>query len=294
MLSSRLTVFLFTRNEELRLADTYENFRDLLPVVVIDNDSSDGTAVVAARLGLRVEQIANPGYIEDHEVMRQVQAACTTDYLVIASCAEVVPLALLRVYARVAESGSHDVVRAPRLSITAGREIPVAMSMSVPYPGELRMFRKGSVDFTGTVVHQVGRPVVPAERVLTLPQTRESAFFQFRDYDCSVTERNHCRYDDLLARQRFEAGERFNLPRALVRSVGLFLRPYVRYGCWRFGMLGFIHCVYRGIMELTVQFRIWEHQHGFTIDRVRAENLAVKRAMLTDIRQEADASGSGH
>jgi hypothetical protein len=285
MLSSNLTVMLFVRNEEHRLAETYENFRGLLPVLVVDNESTDRTAALAVGLGLTVVRIPNPGHIEDPDVMRQVQEACPTDYLIVASCAEIIPLALLELYARVASAGSHDVVRAPRISVTAGREIPISSSLARRHPGELRMFRKGAVDFHGTQVHGMGLPTVAEGRILRLSQTREHAFFQFRDYDCSVTERNHGRYDDLWARQRFAAGERFSLPRAMFMVAGRFLRPYFYLGCWRFGMLGLIHCAYRGIMELTVQFRIWEHQSGYTLERVRSENLRIKKSLLDGVRQ---------
>lgn len=286
MLSQNLTAVIFVRNEESRLRETCENFSGLLPILVVDNESTDGTAALAAELGLPLVRIANPGHVEDPEVMRQVQVACPTEYLLIASCAEVVPLSLLEIYARVAESASHDIVRAPRISVTAGREIPISSSLRHRHPGELRMFRKGSVDYRGTKVHEVGRPTVPPERVLQLSQTREHAFFQFRDYDCAVTERNHGRYDDLWARQRYEAGERFNLLRAVFMAAGRFLRSYLLLGSWRFGMLGFIHCAYRGIMELTVQFRIWEYQSGHTLDRVRAENLRIKRQLLDGVRRQ--------
>lgn len=293
MLSSRLTVFLFARNEEARLAAACANFQDLLPVVVVDNQSTDRTVAIAQAMGLRVAHIPNPGQVENPEVMRQVQEACTTDYLITASCSEIIPFALLSTYARVAETGSHDIVRAPRISVTCGQEIPISTSLRVRHPGELRMFRKGTVGFDANQVHSVGTPLVPAGRVLSLPQTRENAFYQFRNYDCSVTERNHCNYNDLWARQRFEAGERFRLWRAAYMTAGRFIRPYFLLGSWRHGMLGFIHCAYRAIMELTIQFRIWEHQTHHTLERVRQENEAVRQRLMAELREAAKATTGG-
>ncbi|QHJ00169.1 hypothetical protein GT347_20615 [Xylophilus rhododendri] len=51
--------------------------------------------------------------------MDRVLAACKTGCLFIASLSEFIPLPLVKNYAEVADSGSHDVVRSFRETITA-------------------------------------------------------------------------------------------------------------------------------------------------------------------------------
>ena len=231
--------------------------------MVVDNFSTDRTYEVAERLGLRVLQVRNPGFIEASSVMDAVQAAVQTDYLMIASCAEVVPPALLELYAAAANESKHDVVRAIRISITAGRPI----------------------DYRGNKVHDVGKITAHPDRVLTISRNRPDLFFfQFRDYDCSRTEIALCRYGDVLALQRHGSGEVFSLWRCLYRSFGHFALAYIKFGCFRFGMLGFLHSVYRGIMEFTIQLRIWEHQSGFTLSRVIELNTAEKAKLLSNVQ----------
>ena len=283
MLSSNLTVCLFAFNEERRIEQGLSNFEGLARILVVDNCSTDRTAEIASTHGCDVIEVRNPGFIETPEVMDVVQAAVSTPYLLIASCAEVVPAALLRLYADVAQSGSHDVVQALRVSITAGREVPVSAPPRIA-AYDTRFFRKGSVDYVGNRVHQVGRVTARQSRVLRVDRhDADRRFYQFRDYDASKTEDALRRYGDVLAVQRHEAGERFGVTRCLFRSVGHFLNAYLRFGCYRFGMLGFLHAAYRGIMEFTIQLRLWELQSGCTLPWVIDQNRRSKADMLATL-----------
>lgn len=273
MLSKNITICIFAANEEQRINRCIENFSGLFKILVVDNFSTDNTAIVAEAAGARVVQVKNPGFFETPEVMLPVQQACDTDYILIASVSEVVPMALLAKYAEVANSGSHDVVRPYRVSITAGVPIPISGLPNHRSPGEIRFFKKHTVDYSGNIVHERGRVTVPEERVLRLVGNSDLVFYQFRDYDVSHTEKNHRAYNDVLAEQRFKAGEKFSRLRLIVIPIRKFLGAYVRNGSWRFGMLGFIHSFHRWYMEFSIILRIWEWENSFTRNSVVAKNL---------------------
>jgi glycosyltransferase involved in cell wall biosynthesis len=286
MLSPDVTVCIFAWNEEKRILRCAENFRDTFKVLVVDNCSSDNTVAVAEAAGLPCVQIKNPGYIETPEVMGPLMEVCPTEYLLVASCSEFVPLALQARYASVANTRSHDIVRAYRVSLTAGEAIPISGAANDRAAGELRFFRKGSVDYHLNHVHGRGLPVCAPDRVLRVVEDPTLHFFQFRDYDCSRTETVLCRYDDVLAKQRFDAGQRFSWTRALLASARSFAASYFWHGSWRFGMLGFLHCYYRWQMEFTIWLRIWEWQHGYSRANVIERNIAMRAAMEEQFRQE--------
>lgn len=285
MLTHKLTAAIFTKNEEKRLRITLANFSGLIPCIIIDNHSTDGTRSIAYELGIPFHVVANPGHFENSETMRAVNELCQTPYLLIASCAEFIPFSLLSIYARCAENDSYDIVRATRISITAGHEVPISVSLAKSHPGELRMMRKGAVDYSNNQVHSVGKAASPDTRTCRLPHTRELSFFQFRDYDCATSEINHCRYNDLWAKQRYAAGERFSWPRAIILSFCRFAKPYFYLGAWKNGSLGLIHCIYRFTMELTIQFRIWELQTNTTAETIRESNLRIRTGMLDDLKK---------
>jgi len=285
VLSSQITVCIFARNEEKRILRCIDNFKGLFEILVVDNLSVDQTVAVAQETGCRAVSVKNPGFIETPEVMDPVLAACNTDYVLIASVSEFVPLPLLQKYAEVANSSSHDVVRAFRQSITAGRAIPISGRPTRRFAGELRFFRKTAVDYSDNQVHGRGRILVEPARVLGLVTDDRYHFFQFRDYDCSHTELKHREYNDVLARQKFDSGERFSWLKLLYYASKQFLDAYLRFGSWRFGMLGFIHSFYRWHMEVGIWLRVWEWQNQLDRTGVLRENEALRCQLEAEIRQ---------
>lgn len=279
MLSNNVTVCIFAWNEEKRLLRCIDNFKDTFRILVVDNFSTDATVSVATQAGYDCVQVGNPGYIETPAVMNAVMAAAKTDYILIASCSEFVPLALQKVYAEAANTGSHDVVRAFRESITAGQPIPISGTPTARTPGELRFFCKGSVTYEKNPVHGRGETVCAAERVLRVVENPDLIFYQFRDYDCSKTESAHCRYDDVLAKQRFESGHRFSWPKAIIGSLRSFAVSYFWHKSYRFGMLGFVHSYYRWQMEFTIWLRVWEWQNQLSHSDVVERNSKARRQM---------------
>jgi glycosyltransferase involved in cell wall biosynthesis len=279
MLSTKITVCIFAFNEEGRILRCIDNFKDQFEIMVIDNFSVDKTVELVRSAGYRCVQIKNPDFIETPEVMDPVMRECFTDYVLIASVSEFVPLTLQRLYAKVAETDSHDIVRAFRVSITAGEPIPFSGPFTHKTEGELRFFRKKSVNYAGNQVHGRGVPVCSNERILKVVEDPSLHFYQFRDYDCARTELAHCRYDNVLAKQRFDSGRRFSWSRALFSSCAAFATLYFRYGAYRFGMLGFLHSYYRWQMEFTIWLRIWEWEHHYTGAEVASRNNVIRSKM---------------
>lgn len=289
MLNNNITVCIFAFNESARILRCIENFKDLFPIIVIDNCSTDDMRERLTTAGHRYKSIKNPGFIETPEVMDRVEAAIDTDYLLIASVSEFIPLALLHRYADVAKSNTHDVVRAFRVSITAGEPIPISGQPRKGFPGELRFYKKGAVDYSGNQVHDRGRMVCAPDRVLNLVTEETCHFYQFRDYDCARTERTHANYNDVLAKQKYDAGTRFSWLKMIIHSNKQFLNSYIRFGSWRFGMLGFLHSFYRWHMEIGIWLRIWEWENNLSGDGVKEANNKIRSEFEKKIAEEKEA-----
>lgn len=272
MLSEKITICVFSWNEAARIEGFLKKIQGIFPILVIDNCSTDGTADIVASMGLDVISVKNPGFIETKEVMDAVQEKCATEYMLIASVSEYIPLALLKFYAKVANEKTYDVVRAFRVSITAGQPIPISGTPRRDAHTELRFFRKGAIDFSSNMVHGRGRIAVNPERVISVAKNGNLHFYQFRDYDCSRTEEKHRAYNDVLAKQKFIAGVRFSWKKAFIFSTKEFFNSYIRFGSWRFGSLGFIHSFYRFQMELNIWFRIWEWENQLSGPDVKVAN----------------------
>lgn len=288
MFSEKLTVCIFAFNEEKRILRCIRNFKEYAKIMVVDNYSTDSTKKIVESVGIPCISVKNPNFIETDEVMEPVLDAIDTDYILIASVSEYVPLALLRKYADVANEGDYDVVRAFRVSITAGQPVPISGVARHNFPGELRFFRKGSVSYAGNQVHGRGSILSADDRVLSVVTDRNLHFYQFRDYDCSNTENVLCRYDDVLAKQRYDGGQRFSWKRALYYSFKVFFSSYFRFGSCRYGMLGFLHSYYRWHMEFTIWLRIWELGHGYTRNDVILRNDNIRRNLELELNLHPD------
>lgn len=285
MLSDRITVVIPTKNEQDRLPLALENFAGRLPLLVSDNHSTDGTREIAASAGIPTITLDHPGYYENDQVMPILWSAIATDYLIIAGCAEYFPPALLERLAEIANSGSYDVVYIKRYSVSYGQLIPLSASPEVWQRGELRMYRRGCVDFSDTVIHgSGGRATVAPDRQCTLGQDMATAILQFRDYDSSHNELQNNRYNNLWARQRYARGERFSLVGTGIDCGIAFGACYVRHGAWRHGVGGLIISLQRGIMAFQVGCRLWEMEHNVLKPAVVEQHVALRREAHAALR----------
>jgi glycosyltransferase involved in cell wall biosynthesis len=294
MLINNLTVCIFAFNEEARILRCIKNFSPYTNILVVDNFSTDKTRKVVEDFGVRCVSIKNNNFWETPEVIDPVLSEVHTEYVLIASVSEYVPLNLLKKYIEVANTGEYDVVRAFRVSITAGEPIPISGVARKGFVGDPRFFRKGSLDFSRNMLHSYAKPVCSADKVWSNITNPALHFYQFREYDCSHTETTLCRYDDVLAKQRYEAGQRFSWSRALYYSCKAFLTSYVRFGSLRFGMLGFIHSYYRWHMEFTVWLRIWEWEKSYTRADVIRRNNSVRQHMEAELDADRSANKFRH
>lgn len=288
MLSKHITVCIFAWNEERRILRCIDNFKGLFDIIVVDNFSTDRTVEIVKEAGYKSIIVKNPGFIETPEVMDPVCNASSTDYVLIASVSEFIPLPLLQKYADVANRATHDVVCAYRNSITAGESIPISDRPTKRFPGELRFFKKGMVDYRNNEVHGRGRIICPPSRILNVVTDPHLHFFQFRDYDWSHTEFKHRVYNDILAKQRFDKGVRFSWFWMNMQATKQFLNAYVRFGCWRYGVLGFIHSFHRWYMEIGIWFRIWEWENQLSRSGVMEKNDAFRRKLEQEVSQFID------
>jgi hypothetical protein len=214
--------------------------------------------------------------------MDKVISSITTDYLLIASVSEYIPIFLLAKYAEIANKNSHDVVFAYRKSITAGLEIPITGPPSGRH-GQLRFFKRGCVSYDNNKVHGIGKPLVNPSRILNLSGDASYSFYQFRDYDCSKTELTMCRYNNILAKQMFDAGISWSLMKALISAIKVFLAFYIKNGCLRYGLPGFVQSYYFAHNELTVWLRLWEYQSGYTLPEVMERNDKFRSSLESEL-----------
>ena len=286
MLGEKITIIIPVRNEAARLPLVLRNFSKMAHVLVVDNHSTDNSREITKEFGRTSIELANVGgFVENSEWMDAVWAQIQTPYMLLAACAEYVPPALLSRYDQIANTSSHDVVLAKRLSITDGLPIPIDLPprwLNLKYKGEVRFYRRGAVDYTNNHVHGRGRTTCQEGRVLVLPQKLDLMFYQYRDYDSSESESKHRVYNDVWAAQKVALGEPYKCLffKEIVRAFKKFIDCYFIYGGFRYGVKGLIHSYYRFHLHVGLAFRFYECSIGALKPDIQRKHMNLRDALL--------------
>ena len=114
-MNKNITAIVFTRNEERRIVNIYENLRDFCQIIVFDDGSTDGTEDFCRSNG-----VSFISRIQDDSAMRLIAQRWVyentpTDYVIQVYGAHFYPKSLLKVFGEIANEGKikavfHDVI----------------------------------------------------------------------------------------------------------------------------------------------------------------------------------------
>ncbi|HSN93388.1 MAG TPA: glycosyltransferase [Anaeromyxobacteraceae bacterium] len=259
-----VTMVLPTYDEAARVRRVIEYYRPFAPILVVDNESSDGTPEIVRALGLRTVRFANGGTIQTPEWFRHVAALIDTDYFVLLSCSEFLPASLLERFDEIARSRSADVVSCVRRIYTCGELMPEIWGRE---PRIERLFNRAGLDFQRISIHGSFRSLDPS-RELHLPSEDRYTASHLRDSDAASLMKKHTDYGAVEARHRIEQG---NPPgfRWLLSAVWGEIRRYRRVRLLRRGRLALREVWARIVMHSIVYWIGWELRQGRTIEYSR-------------------------
>jgi glycosyltransferase involved in cell wall biosynthesis len=148
----KLSVVITTRNEAENIGDcirAFDGFRDEVEVIVVDNSSSDGTGVIAERLGAKV-------FVKGPERCAQRNFGCSmasSEWIFILDADMVVPSGLVREVLSATGSGRADAFWIPEVRTVRGIRTRARNFERSFYDGTvvdaLRVMKKSVVDAAG-------------------------------------------------------------------------------------------------------------------------------------------------
>jgi glycosyltransferase involved in cell wall biosynthesis len=209
-----LTVVIVAKNEARNIVDCVASASFAQEVLVLDSQSTDGTAALAAQAGARVVATDWPGY--GPQVARGFSMA-TTDWVLSLDADERITSHLREEILAAIRSGQHAGYRIPRISEFCGRFI----RHSGWRPDHtLRLGRRDLAGFTDHFLH--AHMTVQG----SIGELSESlVHFSYPDLH-DVLEKLD-RYSSGHARDLAARGKRGSLSKALVHGLFAFLRTYV-------------------------------------------------------------------
>jgi len=150
-------------NEVLRIKDTLDYFVPRVGrITVVDNFSSDGTADLVKNLypDVSLYQLSNQGTTETSDYWKKISAFFSMEYILFASCSEILPPRLLALFDAVASANVADLLSVGRRSITGSSSTDplyyTASSFFLPspsVPSVIRLVRWSKLDPALIVPH---------------------------------------------------------------------------------------------------------------------------------------------
>jgi glycosyltransferase involved in cell wall biosynthesis len=242
-----------TRNE----ADNIEAaVRCLRPwcdeVIVVDQESTDGTADIARALGATVIVTPATGFVEP---ARKIGLAHSTgDWIYILDADELVPATLARELLRIAESGETDVVMVPVRHMVLGRWFRHGRW----WPGhKARFFRRESLRLTD----RIHRGVLwrKRSRVLRLPPTPELTLWHLSYHSLTDLVEKTNRYTTYHSIARRASGRGEPTPLDVVKAFFRRLwRDYVAARGYQAGMAGLAVGITNAFYDMLETAKRWD------------------------------------
>jgi glycosyltransferase involved in cell wall biosynthesis len=243
--SQRIAACLVCRNEADRIVPALESVHWADEVIVLDLDSSDGSAKVAADHGARVLKRSPVPIVE--LVRNEVAAAAEADWILVLDPDERVSPGLAEHLSSLRQREDIDAVVVPRMNIDLGY---APTSPLHRYEPQIRMYRRSRVrwpQFPNAL------PKVPDDRLHRVESRDELVLVHDRSRTIAEVVERVLRYAPVQGQAMADEGQVFTAS-SMVAALGRKAhREFVAGEPWRDGVPGLI----RAGLLVSFKFHVW-------------------------------------
>ena len=251
----RIAAVIIARNEADILGDCLSSVKDLVDeVIVVDLESSDATASVAADSGATV--LTHEPVLYADPLRGMAIAHARSEWILALDPDERIGRDLAILLRRIVDEDAHDVVFLPYVNSIFGRVLHAPGAVEFSHP---RLFRKGCIRWPSTIHTNPdvrGLRCHAARRVGSLSAADAVTHVPWRT-PAQVLEK-FSRYVHDEAQRRRERGVGFGVGRMLYRLGREFGGRYVVGRCYEDGLPGFFFSAMYAAYELGVQIELWQ------------------------------------
>lgn len=262
------------------------NEKDLLPrvigsvvdladeIVVVDMESTDGTADTAKKLGAKVFTHKKLSFVEPARNFAVNKAS--GDWILVLDADEEIPQNLAKLIRKLITAGNADYFRIARKNMIFGRY----MRHSRWWPDyNVRLFKKGMVTWSD-VIHR--EPKVKGKGIDI--EAREDLAILHHTYDSVEKYLEHLnRYTSVQADLKVKSGYKFSWRDMLLRPSNEFLSRYFSDRGYKDGAWGLALSLLQGFSELIFYLKIWQAEK-FSMQKMElGEVVAEMRARERDL-----------
>lgn len=213
----KLSVIIITKNEAVNIQACLKSVEFAGERIVVDSGSTDGTTDIARAAGATVIETTDwPGF--GPQKQRALDAA-KGEWVLSLDADERISDDLRDEILMAITQSQHDAYLLPRLSSFCGHFI----RHGGWYPDYiLRLFRRGSADFSKDMVHE---RVIPHHAASIKKLPFPIVHYSYRDDSDVLRKLEH--YSSLGAKQAFAAGKRGGFGKVISHSAFAFIRTYI-------------------------------------------------------------------
>ncbi len=233
MVKTKLSVFIITKNEELRVARTLASVQNLADeILVVDSGSTDKTVEIAKEFGAKVIFNEWPGYGQQKFFAQQ---QCKNDWVLNLDADEVLTDALQEEIAELLASDTINAYHGYKINICEIPHFPTRNSKFNRKKLWLQLYNKRCCSYRQSSVHDVVLPTNP-EKISVLQNYIEHRSIQ--NYQQEIAKIN--RYSDHLGAEFFSKGKTVSAFKLLIMPHLAFLKHYLLRGHFLYGVNGIV------------------------------------------------------
>jgi (heptosyl)LPS beta-1,4-glucosyltransferase len=207
---SRISACIVCRNESDKLTPCLESVQWADEILLMDLQSSDSSAHIAATFGARV--VTHPPVPVVELVRNELAEVATSDWILVVDPDERVTPGLAQELQRVSSDPSMHAVVLPRMNIDLGYAPSAPLHR---YEPQLRMYRRSQVQWPVT---PNALPQVPGDRVYIVPARDELVLVHERSRNIPEVLERSVRYAPAQAQSMIDRGQVFTA-RGMVRAL---------------------------------------------------------------------------
>lgn len=269
-----ISLVINTRNEAINLSQCIRSVGPWVDeVIVVDMESTDGTASVAAQLRAKVFRHPHVGYVEPARNFALSKA--TGDWILILDADEEVSRPLLDHLYAIMQSNRYDYVSIPRKNLIFNQWI----QHSGWWPDyNIRFFKKGSVTWKDEI-HS--RPTTFGEGAKINPDPEHAIIHHHYQSVSQYVERLN-RYTDHQLKILEKSDYQFYWSDLLSKPANEFFRRYFAEHGYKDGLHGLALALLQSFSELVLYLKAWERSGFISQEIPKREFSTVSTTQIKD------------
>ena len=260
-INSNLTILLLTFNEIDRIEYLLSRYTKYCEVILLDNNSVDGTLEIAKKYNVKVLPRLKPGLptIDD---LKHGSQNTSNEWIHIGACSEILPRNLLHTITNITseKNTKYEAFAITRVGYTWGGKSHVYRSGNIKnargkVEDAFRFIKKSSVHWQSSKIHYELPSILSEDEVYQLPEFEDLEIPYFREGEPLKIEIKHSQYADLEAKTNIEKGKKFSWIRLLFGPPKHFVVMFAK----RPTLIGFICAIQHSQLVANIHLRMLIH-----------------------------------